>query len=386
MEVLKELGGNETMSEIYLMFFIIAASILLLNLLIALMTTEWEVVRELAKEESAYLKAQSCYDLKHRPRFIPPPINWILCIFVLIVHIVNFIPALISPNYLNIYGHLHRRWMNPLRSHCYTHYHHPHDRPKQQHKQKQEHNKLMEKQQCEEWDGCNKNVMNTRSRVLDYYWKTLFAAWAAPSCCKSVGIEDWKIHHVNCYNTISNGTNDIKRWNVISINEYFQVYERCTQSTLDPYDKNLVSHLTSNSCVFCVYCNRSITISPKHIKSQLMTPFWVLADIISCWCFLIVLYLPMVILMFIIGFVERVIFGSINDHHIMCSDDDDDDYFDDVFLEQVTNQKGRHPTGQNQSSTFEMSMYNMLHAKKKRKMRDYGKQYYRKTATNFNYV
>ena len=377
-------GRNQLMAQLYNVFFIIVSSILLLNLLIALMTTEFDAVRELAKEESAYLKAQYCYDLKHRSRYIPPPINWILAIILLLIHIINIIPALISPNYLNIYAHLHRPWMNPLRSHCYRHYHHPHDRPKQQHKHKKEHNKLIEKQQFEEWDESNKNIMNTRLKVLDYYWKSLFYAWAAQSCCKSVNIQDWKIYHVNCYNIISNGTNDIRKWNVISINEYFKVYEKCTQTTLDPYDKNLVAHLTSNSCVFCKYCNRSITTSPKHLKSQALTPFWVMADIISCWCFLIVLYLPMIIIMFFIGFFEQIIFGNINDHHIM-STDDDDDFFDDIFIEQLKNKQNdqnQQRRRSRRSQRVQASYYKTLNAKKKRRMRDYGKQYYRKTATH----
>eukprot|EP01084_Bolivina_argentea_P000247 478_1 len=319
LSTLELFSQNERIAQIFIALYIIITSILLLNLLIALMTTEYQMVQELAKEEAAYLKAQSCYDLKHRSRYIPPPINWILYIIIFIIHIINFLPALLLPNYLNIYAHLHKKWMNPLRSHCYRHWHHPHDRPEQYKKYEK-----IQKLQFEIWDESQKNIMNTRLKVLDYYWKSLFAAWAAKPCCKNINILDWKIYHVNCYNIVSNGTNNIQKWNVVDINEYFNVYEHCTQNTLDQHDKNLVAHLTSNSCVFCKYCKRSITTSPNHIKSQLLTPFWVLADIISIWCFLVILYFPISILLFIIGVAERIIYGSINEHHLLYTSHYDD--------------------------------------------------------------
>ena len=32
----------------------------------------------MAREQAAFLKAQSCYDLKQRQRQLPPPLNWII--------------------------------------------------------------------------------------------------------------------------------------------------------------------------------------------------------------------------------------------------------------------------------------------------------------------
>merc|ERR1712232_491922 len=68
--------------------------------------------------------------------------------------------------------------------------------------------------------------------------------------------------------------------------------------------------------------SRSITTSYKHCRSQLITPFWVLADIISCWCFLLLLYLPMALLLFVVGAIERMTYGTINDHPIMQQHDE----------------------------------------------------------------
>lgn len=103
------LGQNYVIATTFLMLWLIVTVVILLNLLIALMTTEYDAVKQLAREEAAFLSAQNCYDLKHRLRFMPPPFNWLPVVVTLVVTLFNFIPALISPNYLNIYAYLHTK-------------------------------------------------------------------------------------------------------------------------------------------------------------------------------------------------------------------------------------------------------------------------------------
>jgi hypothetical protein len=104
-----EMNSNSMITQIYLAMFVILVSILLLNLLIALMTTEFESVRDLAKSERAYLKARAAYEFSHRTAFIPPPLNIITFVITTIIHWINFPFAMIWPSKLNmnIYNHLH---------------------------------------------------------------------------------------------------------------------------------------------------------------------------------------------------------------------------------------------------------------------------------------
>eukprot|EP01083_Nonionella_stella_P015190 42500_1 len=86
-----------------------------MNLLIALMTTTFEQVYSQARTESAFAMAETTYDLSHRSRFMPAPICIYIFAIAAIVHCLNFIPALIAPQTLNIYNYI-----NHYRYECLT--------------------------------------------------------------------------------------------------------------------------------------------------------------------------------------------------------------------------------------------------------------------------
>ena len=102
-----------------IVFMVVATffgSLILTNLLIALMTTEYENVQEAAKQEVVYNKAELAFDLSDRSRFMPPPLNILVLIFVTIVDILNFFIAfIISPKYANIYSYIdHQLFINMI--------------------------------------------------------------------------------------------------------------------------------------------------------------------------------------------------------------------------------------------------------------------------------
>ena len=68
---------DETTAEIYTIVYIVFGTILMMNLLIALMTTEYEEIYKKATTEIALARAETTYDLSHRTRYIP-----YLCIYV----------------------------------------------------------------------------------------------------------------------------------------------------------------------------------------------------------------------------------------------------------------------------------------------------------------
>ena len=104
-----KVGSDDPMLEVaqvYSIVFIIFGTILSMNLLIALMTAEFDRVRSRANTEYAYARATLTYDLSHRNRFMAPPLNIFVLVIAWLVHIINFFPALLFPDTLNVYYYL----------------------------------------------------------------------------------------------------------------------------------------------------------------------------------------------------------------------------------------------------------------------------------------
>ena len=105
--------------------------------------------------------------------------------------------------------------------------------------------------------------------------------------------------HKCCYNVVADEkrSDDVRQWkNTIGIREYLHEYEKCTESSLDRDDCDLVAGLCSERCVFCAFCSRSIPLQDNGDRHELTTPFWVcvfhidLVNIVSCWCILAVCF------------------------------------------------------------------------------------------------
>ena len=97
--------------------------------------------------------------------------------------------------------------------------------------------------------------------------------------------------HKCCYNVVADEkrSDDVRQWkNTIGIREYLHEYEKCTESSLDRDDCDLVAGLCSERCVFCAFCSRSIPLQDNGDRHELTTPFWVcvfhidLVNIVSC--------------------------------------------------------------------------------------------------------
>ena len=94
---------NEIPAQIFVIMYLIIAAILMMNLLIALLTTTYELIHNSAKTASSFAFAESTYDLSHRSRFMPAPICIYIFVLAIIIHIANFFPAMLWPQ-LNIYN------------------------------------------------------------------------------------------------------------------------------------------------------------------------------------------------------------------------------------------------------------------------------------------
>eukprot|EP01084_Bolivina_argentea_P203987 348310_1 len=101
---IEHITSTEIIAQIFVIGYLILAAILMMNLLIALLTTTYERIHISAKTASSFAFAESTYDLSHRSRFMPAPLCIYIFFIAICIHILNFIPSIIYPKYLNIYN------------------------------------------------------------------------------------------------------------------------------------------------------------------------------------------------------------------------------------------------------------------------------------------
>lgn len=111
-------------AQIYTIIYVVFAAILMMNLLIALMSTTYDEIYSSGKNASAFgmllngllsdslsiyflfrytAFAESTYDFSQQSRFMPAPIGLYVLIIAFIVHVVNFFFAIIAPSAMNVY-------------------------------------------------------------------------------------------------------------------------------------------------------------------------------------------------------------------------------------------------------------------------------------------
>ena len=106
----------------FAMFVTIFGFLILTNLLIALMTAEYENFQGVANAEVAYMWTETVYDLSHRDRLMPPPLNLIVYAFGLIIHILVWPFAICCPtrkwNLYTWFDHDTYIWLNSFYCGC----------------------------------------------------------------------------------------------------------------------------------------------------------------------------------------------------------------------------------------------------------------------------
>eukprot|EP01084_Bolivina_argentea_P166855 289660_1 len=107
---------ENTVVPIFAMVITIIGFLILTNLLIALMSTEYENFQEIANLEVAYMWTETAYDLSHRDRLMPPPLNLIVYVIGIIIHICVWPLAICcTTNKCNLYTHFNHNtyvWLN----------------------------------------------------------------------------------------------------------------------------------------------------------------------------------------------------------------------------------------------------------------------------------
>ena len=304
--------ADQLILQIYIMFYTFIAIILLMNLLVALLTTWYEIIHDKARTESSFAIASAVYDLSHLTRIIPAPLTIHIFIITLIIHILNFIPSIIWPAF-NIYNYINTTHYNGFINWKIF------GRTKKNNKCCPciKFNKYCKKikscRDCTEFCFCTvtkefdlnvgidnnqkkvKDLKDTyeltdRIRIIKYYLSGLI-------CCKNNN--KYKIYHKGCYSCIPTkafAERQIKDKNSChgyTLNEYAKIFEEYHKYPLDLQDTLLSKQLTVNT-IFCKQCYKPF--DQININNNLLTPFWALTEIISIYLFIIILWLPLIII------------------------------------------------------------------------------------------
>eukprot|EP01083_Nonionella_stella_P141583 436629_1 len=327
-----DLGGvvDQGIAIVFMVLATIFGSLILTNLLIALMTTKYENVQEEAKGELTYNRAAMTHDYSQRSRIMPPPLNLVVIVLVFFIDIINFLIAMIRPK-KNIYACIDHQSFFNLKSF----------------------NVWQSLRQCEhdhwkEPQGTDKKYQGRGDFLLWFFvgccynWIQYIKCdkWGACSpctrrCCghtqhgsinssktkgtKAIELKvHWRLHHKSCYGIIILHTDNdtVETPKGITMSKYCELYETNRKHKIELKDKQLLKRLTRNKVLFCEFCYRPILVSSnKKTLSQLTTPYVALLDYTSAILFIIVAWIPLLLVFFILS-VPVWLF------HCCCKDDD----------------------------------------------------------------
>ena len=304
---------NQSIAVFFMGAATVFGTIILTNLLIALMTTEYENVKDAAKGEVIYNQAELTYDLSKRSRLMPPPLNIIVIIITVIIHWINFFFAFCcSPQHLNIYAKIdHQLFYNLQNWHIwYWDY--------------------------DEWKSVRgvKSKYKTRKDICKFYCCAWIYDWIIPKyrkcnciCCgrhkskKNQQIKKqilpeghWRFHHKSCYGSMILQTdqqqknNNIETYDGIPMSKYCDRYELKRRQKIEIKDKQLLIQLTPNT-LFCKYCYRPFVPDDNDdMYNQLTTPYMALLDYISAVCFVAIpiVWIPLILLFGILAVIKWI--------------------------------------------------------------------------------
>ena len=264
-------------------------SLILTNLLIALMTSKYEDVQEQATKQVIHTRTELTSQLKSGTRLMPPPLNIIVFLISIAVDIINLFLALIYPP-LNIYRLISAQLFFNLQNvdvfQGFGHW---------------------------KWLGDNKwqsikgseSLFTTRKDVLAWYFIAPFYRFGEAK--RGSAGKAWKCFHKACYGVLlleSKGSNArdklSERVKGITMSKYCHRFERNSGQKIEHKDKQLLKQLSTNT-LFCQYCCRPFL--KENVSRELTTAYTGFLDLISVILFLIVLWIPMTICLFAVALV-----------------------------------------------------------------------------------
>eukprot|EP01084_Bolivina_argentea_P150327 262534_1 len=251
----------------------IFGALILTNLLIALMTTEYENVQEAAKGEVIYNKADLAYDLSNRSRLMPPPLNIVV---------------------LNMYYYMDYQTFFNL-----------------------QHDNIFRLPE----------VTRTKLHIdrCDILW------WYLIACCsnKHKVEKRWKILHKGCYGVLLLDVEDEEDKNYgetvctgISMIEYLDRFERKRKQKIEINDKKLLKALTKDT-LFCQHCFKPFL--KESFEHELASPYTALLDILSAIMFVV---FPIALIPLLIFFGVMALMDYVFDSLKITDNDEDNQMYE----------------------------------------------------------
>ena len=331
-------GGTDdetTVGAIFTIILTVVGMLILTNLLIALMSSEYEKFQETAQEEVSFMYIETVIDLAHRDRLMPPPLNVFIYPLGLIIHILNTLCALLSV--CNLYSRINREtylFLSLCYCGCNRQIKEKNERKREQLTEDEVDDE--EKIQKKLYEGrlflflqltgfmylYNKSSYLFQKKcgfLLVFLQRCRCKCCRKKKCCQMLDMRNKKArkkyksnplvtYHKGCYSPIKLRVNDkLKEGEEtstirgIAMKKYIEKFERINQTTLHLDDKILIKHLTVDT-LLCKHCYQPYI--EEQVDKSLLSPFRVLLDFISCFVFLFTAWIPLICFFVIMVFIE----------------------------------------------------------------------------------
>ena len=310
-----DLGGvaDESLGIAFMIIATLFGTLILTNLLIALMTTQYENVQEEAKYFVIYNQAETTYDLTRRSRLLPPPMNIVVVVLMVLLNLFNVVVTLIRPTW-NMYNHVGRAMFTNLQK-CKC-------------SLRSKHRNRRFRWRSDLWRcGFGKN--------RKIYHKACYGALILENEKKKRAQwrETWKKGTTMCTTLCTRQSTDVRDAkrkgskkkkkgakmkkrarrgienetfnHCITMSSYFERYERERRQKIEAHDRRLLMGLTGN-ILFCEHCYRPFLESEG--SKELISAYSAMQDYVSAILFVAIpiAYIPLILLFLGLMLKQRV--------------------------------------------------------------------------------
>eukprot|EP01084_Bolivina_argentea_P142248 249910_1 len=282
-------------SILFIISYVLLATVFLMSLLIAFITGSFIEANKDASKESALAKAYATYKLTQESRIIAGPFDIFVFSVAVVIHLINCFLSLIFPG--GVYRCINQsRYKAFYFWKCYC---------------------------CCCPKTCSGSVMrvdanvyvNHETRQSDTY--NLFTRkntmkYHLLTFCNRFQIKSFHQYHKSCYAQLLTleGTKqkrldrDANSFHAIDMTGYLNLYKK----RLDPNDIKLLKEATTD-VLFCKVCYKAF--DPKQSIYELSTPFGALVELISIYSYVIIFYIPLLVIYSLIACYELLLYGKL---------------------------------------------------------------------------
>merc|ERR1719242_721581 len=290
--------SGDTVSMIFMTLVGLFGTMLITNLLIAILTNEYERVSEQAAAEILFNKTELVYDLRYRVRLLPPPLTAVVILIACVMWILNFIASVLQPSW-NLYGtvdHSLFEWLKKMDVRRYLCMKWFTKGSKTDH-------------EGNPWSRKKIHYFRSMNRMEVFRWHlgSIRALFSCFKCCTK-----WRensksyqlVHHRNCYGELvvcgSEELKEVKEVDGVRMAAYMKQYTKKTASGIDPKDSDRLMLISDAAdVIFCRFCSRSFSL--QKYQDELTTPFNGLLVLISLFVFLVLVYIPLFPILYLLS-------------------------------------------------------------------------------------